>query len=305
MSRCRLPSTEVGSDHVQTGVGASSRSRPFTSARPRIRGNRMLNQSRFCCSCSIVRVPAMKDGMAGWATTNCSAAAGSGTVCAAQTTSISRDPFHDIGGRRGIVVFGALGLAPVARIPELKPPPTTTAALALGAERQESVERVLLQQSVAARQQEAVEITLLQRSWQTSHSLTPTPIALTTPSAAKRSSAFQQPSIACPENLRLIRATREHVDVVDEADVDPLQRQPLQANPRTRASCRRSCSRIQLGTAPRRPRGRSRFPSLRAGFRARARPWRTARNRRGSSSAARVRSEAPPARARTSGRYRR
>ena len=57
--------------HRLHGVGASSRSKPcrFKSDQ-KVDGIGLLNHARFCFSCSTVRVPAMKDGITGCATTN-------------------------------------------------------------------------------------------------------------------------------------------------------------------------------------------------------------------------------------------
>ena len=63
------------------GVGASSRKRPFAfRSAQNCEGIGWLNHSRFFFNWSTVLVPAMKLGIAGWATTNCSAAAGRGTL---------------------------------------------------------------------------------------------------------------------------------------------------------------------------------------------------------------------------------
>ena len=53
------------------GVGASSRMSPFDfRSAQNSDGIGWLNQARFFSNCSTVRVPAMKLGIAGWATTN-------------------------------------------------------------------------------------------------------------------------------------------------------------------------------------------------------------------------------------------
>lgn len=62
---------QVGAQPIYPGVGASSRSSP-----PDLRSDQNSagigweNQLRFLFNWSTVRVPAMKDGIAGWATTN-------------------------------------------------------------------------------------------------------------------------------------------------------------------------------------------------------------------------------------------
>ncbi len=62
---------QVCAQPIYPGVGASSRSSPpDLSSDQNAAGIGWENQPRFLFSWSTVRVPAMKDGIAGWATTN-------------------------------------------------------------------------------------------------------------------------------------------------------------------------------------------------------------------------------------------
>src|SRR5262249_45435539 len=79
----------LGTGPYWKGVGASSRSRPFVfRSDQNAAGIGWLSQLTFCRSCATVRIPATNEAIAGWASTNCIAAAGSGTSCARQIASI-------------------------------------------------------------------------------------------------------------------------------------------------------------------------------------------------------------------------
>ena len=126
-------------------------------------------------------------------------------------------------------MYLAPGTAPVARIPLLRPPPITTAALRFSHKRQEFIEGILLQQRVAPGKQEAIKITLLQRLVAHLPFINAEANGLDHALLAHFQQRLVGPSHRLLEVNRLLRcAMSEHVTIVNECNINPLNGHALQ-----------------------------------------------------------------------------
>ena len=161
---------------------------------------------------------------AGWASGNCSAAAGSGTLCASQIAAIALTLRDDLGRRRVVVPGVAPGEdAGIERSADDDRGPGGDAS------RQQIVERRLLQQRIAPGQQKRVPLAPFHRFEQD--------LALVDadPDRAHRAAAAQffERAIAAlaqgahQRRMRL-RPVLVGADIVHIEDVDPRQPEPLQ-----------------------------------------------------------------------------
>ena len=118
----------------------------------------MVNSGRFSLNSAALRGPGMTAATTGWASGNCSAAAGSGTLWDLQTAAIFCTRVDDL-GRGGVVVPG-VAAGQDAGVQRAADDQRGAAGLA---QRDQVVERRLFQQRVAAGEQEGVPVAEAQR----------------------------------------------------------------------------------------------------------------------------------------------